>query len=280
MAKQEVLEPKINGGARPGAGRKAFDQNFEDRRILSMWLCDWFTRQYFIVNKINLKDGDAESVVNECFRDGLVFKDEPATNIGKKWNAAKRGERPFSNDRMTMIATAAEKLNLWRAGLCIEEIEDDLLTVFILRMLAVDGFHSQDETKKQFDNLQLKLRTALKDLLNPTKQDFAKRKARVLKTLNEWKDFADDYPKNAGEIGLRRDVLASFENWDSDIRAWKLRPSRSIKLITPLKLGGNFQWVQQTLQQVEALHFETHLFYDRALTINPLKSKTGTKLAQ
>lgn len=280
MSKQKVHEPKINGGARPGAGRKAFDQNYEDRRILSMWVCDWFERQFRLVKKIKkLSDADAESMINAEFS-LPVFKTEPITSAGKMWNAAKRGERPFSNDRMTMIATAAEKLKFWRAGHNIEDIEDDLLTVFILRMLAVDGFHNQAETKKQFDTLQEKLRTTLKDLLNPTKQDFAKRKTRVLKTLNEWKDFADDYPKNAGEIGLRRDVLASFENWDSDIRAWRLRPSRSIKLITPLKLGGNFQWVKQTLQQVEALHFETHLFYDRALIINPLKFKTGTKLAQ
>lgn len=282
MPKQKALEPKINGGARTGAGRKAFDQNYEDRRILSMWVCDWFTRQYLIVKKIKLNDGGAEAEINECFlgKPKPVFKEKPVTNIGKMWNAAKRGERPFSNERMIMIVTAAGKLGFWDISFSLEEIEDDLLTVFILRMLAVDGFHNQAESKKQFVRLQSKLRITLKHLMTPNESNFVKRKAKVMKALNEWKDFADIFPITAGEIGLRQDVLASFQDWQNEIRAWTLRPSRSIKLISPLKFGGNCKWVRLTLEQVEALYFNKHLFYDRTLTIDRLKPKIGTKLAQ
>lgn len=289
MEFQKIKKPDKNGqwrgGGREGAGRKTHDQNYKDRRILSMWICDWFFRQYLIVKKISLNDGDAESVVNDCFQFSTVFKDEPATNVGKMWNAAKRGERPFSLARLGSIASAAEKLKLVTFGRVKGAKYEDGITACTLMMLAEDGFTDHLKIKKEFSVRQKALFDCLCKLATAKEVQFERIKTESLSKIMEWESFTEAIPYMAGYVYIRPDLEASLQD-PQDIRRMKLKPNIAIKLISKLRYGSDLYVLDVIIKQVWALYLERELDLNinvsvtHAIKTIKRKPKTGTKLAQ
>lgn len=273
------------GGGREGAGRKVFDQNCEDRRILSMWLCDWFTRQYFIVMRSKLSDARAEKEVNDYSTEGAVFNEEPATNVGKMWNAAKRGERPFSLDRLGAIASAADKLKLVAFGRVKGAKYEDRITACTLMMLAEDGFTDFLKIKKEFLARQKDLFHCLHKLATTKEAKFEHIKNDAILKISEFESFTEAIPYMAGYVSIRPDLEASFQDQE-DIRRLKLKPKAAIKLIAKLRCDSDLSVLDLIIKQVWSLYLERELDSNINVSVTHAKKaikqkpKAGTKLAQ
>lgn len=277
------------GGARIGAGRKPGGQNADmhDRKVVTMWFCDWFARQLQAQKGRNavVTDADCEEVVNQCFHfDKPVFKSEK-TMLGGMWQKARVGSRPFNPERLAAVAAAAEKLGFWsqawrdssRLGPYADKQD-----LFILAMISVDGFTDQRETKLQFNNLHAKLTKQLNRLrkcVYPLK--FDKVKVSAIKALNEFADFKEQLSPTAGHVVLRHDLEASFQNFDTDYLCYQLKPAQALKWLELLQFGRGAERLKRLAWQIWALDFSTDFRFDIGSAKKHIqKTKTGTNLAQ
>lgn len=257
-----------------------------DRALISMWFCDWFARQLKAqkAHGATVTDADCEQVVNQYFAlENPVFPSEKVT--GGMWQKARTGVRPFAPDRLARIALAAEKLGFWSQAWREKNSsypEEGKLNLFILAMLAVDGFSDQKQEKQKFKALHSTLTKRLKGLAECQNEfKFEKLKAQCAEAMAAWAVFADELPPTAGHIGLREDLSASFQDWDTDIRFYHLKPAQTLKWLTLLKFGRGSKRLLQLSWQVWALRFyESFMFDISSAKKHARKTIGGTKLAQ
>lgn len=272
------------GGDREGAGRKIkiLDRSYKDRRILSMWFCDWFSRK--LEAKKNRKHTNAEI---ETFINGAaklakpIFKE--SNNAGCMWWGASRGGRPFSVVRLTKLADAAEKLHFWKQAKTDDKkfakLEPDFTNRLILRMIAFDGFTDQIDAKMEFKRLRENLHSKLLAFKNTNEVDFLMCKKEVIKAFSGYDIFVDSLPFNPESFYLdekdedskvhdkdtigRISLDSSIEDQtDGDheefLYQWVFRPKQQIKFIKAQteKIRGDPIWFNLVFYQIWALEFE------------------------
>lgn len=277
------------GGSRPGAGRKAGGQNadMQDRKVVCMWFCDWFARQLKAQKgrRAVVTDSECEESVNRCFQFSKPVFASEKVRLGGMWRKARVGTRPFSPERLSSVATAAEKLGFWSQawrdtrGLGPYAQKQDL---FVLAMIAVDGFTDQRQAKQQFKTLHTKLTKQLKRLnecVDPL--NFDKVKAVALKAFVEFVDFKEQLSPTAGHVVLRYDLEASFQDFENDYRYYQLKPAQALKWLELLQFGRGAERLKRLAWQVWACDFSTNFKFDISSAKKHIrKTKTGTNLAQ
>ena len=279
------------GGARAGAGRKAGGQNADmaDRKLISKWFCDWFSRELKKTKRlgVTVTDADCEIAINETVStDEPVFPTEK-TRPGGMWQKARTGARPFSADRLSTVALAAEKLGFWdqawrrEGGAFGRRDNESKLDTFILAMLSVDGFADQKTEKQKFKALHINLTKRLKSLSEcKNAAKFEKVKDKTQDAIAAWLNFADELPQTVGYIGLRPDLEASFQEPGTD-RYYRLKPAQALKWLSLLQFGRGQNRMQQLRWQVWALHFFESLLFDISTAKEHAPNMiTGTKLSQ
>jgi hypothetical protein len=290
------------GGGREGAGRKAFDQDFEDRLLLTMWVCNWYKRKLSEKRGEIQTDIDCEDAVNGTISESVpVFKNFD-TSRGKRWGEARKGVRAFTLEKLKAVCKSASHpaVNIVPKTVSFDKrmagIEGDEMTIFMLKMLAldgIDGFEKEKNAKKQFTKLKTQLEDTLFFLSVATEEEFAAKKSEALKALQNWKKFSDHLnvaPKEdeekisvkksealealealkrwkkeklatqiqVGSISIKNEILDSFDDIENDYRYWTLRPTRSIKLISGFVYGGDPHWINLTLMQVSVTNFQSY----------------------
>lgn len=273
------------GGARHGSGRKASDedQGFQDRKLISVWLCGWFSSRLQVLLKRHVYDADCEQAINEWFPlERPVFESEKST-LGGMWAKARRGERPFSPVRLAAVVTAADKLKFWdprwRRDLANASGESDHLSLLLLSLIAVEGFDGQKSEKHEFAKLQKVLQRAIDGLTASAPAQFEKRRLAAVAALQAWSEFVLGLA--AGHVCVRPDLAASIESGVDDERRWVLHPARTIKRLLTLKFESKHDVLFKASWQVWALDYRAANFSESAMLLNHLrKRKTGTKLSQ
>lgn len=272
------------GGLRVGSGRKIkiLDRSFKDRRILSMWFCDWFSRKLQAKKNRKYTNAEIETFINGAAKlDKPIFKE--SSNAGCMWWGASRGERPFSVVRLTKLADAAEKLNFWKQAKTDDrkfaKLEPDPTSRLILRMMAADSFTDQIDAKKEFKRLRGNLFSKLLEFKNSNEVDFLMCKKEVIKAFSGYDIFVDSLPLNPESFYLdekdedskvhdkdtigRISLDSSIEDQtDGDheefLNQWVFRPKAQIKLIKAQteKMRGDPIWFNLVFHQIWALEFE------------------------
>lgn len=270
--------PKSYGGARKGAGRKAFDREFEDRRMLCMWLCDWFARQVGNAQR-PASDSQCEQAVNN----GLpMSKPEFLTDRsvqGGMWGKARRGERPFGPQRMLTVCAAADTHKFWDSGWrrSLPSTLDDPLTTLVLTLVAAEGgFENQLNEKREFKRLQTNMARSLSCLMVcKSEKQFANRKEAALAALREWEDFVDD--EELAPVGLRGgyvdlDQDRLLAEWgEEDPRSWRFHPPRTAKSILALRFRGSLDSVALARAQVWSLEYTANNFSDSNVMVQHIR---------
>lgn len=268
----ETTSTKTHGGARKGSGRKSFDREFEDRRMLCMWLCDWFARQVGNAQR-PASDAKCEEMV-----DGGLPLAKPQFETakrersvpGRRWGKARRGERPFGPEEMVAVCAAADKHKFWdlRWRRSLPNTRDDPVTLLLLTLVAAEGgFENQLSEKKEFKRLQTIMVRTLSSLVACTSERaFDNRKTETLEALRDWQDFVDDTAAapvglRGGYVYLRHDLLAA-EWGEDDPRGWILHPARTAKRIAALRFGGPMDSVELARTQVWSMKYTAHNFSD------------------
>lgn len=276
----KTASPKSYGGARKGAGRKAFDHEFEDRKMVCMWLCDWFARQVGSAQR-PASDAQCEQSVN----DGLPqSKTEFLTSrsvLGNMWGKARRGERPFGKERMVSVCSAADKHKFWYAGWRrnLQGPLDDPLTTLLLTLVAAEGgFQNQLIEKKEFNRLQTSIARALSSLMACTSEkQFANRKKAALAALREWLDFVNDVKGalvglRGGYVDLRHDLLAAEWGDEEPRSIFKpFNPSRTKKCLSALRFGDPLDLVVIARAQVCSMEYTANNFSDSQIMMKHIR---------
>lgn len=323
MELQKIRKPDKNGqwrgGGRDGAGRKAFDQDFEDRLLLTMWVCNWYKRKLSDKRGSIQTDAECEEAVNGTVSESDSIFPTLETSRGKQWGASRKGVRAFTIEKLKAVCKSASHpaVNIAPNTVYFDKkiggIEGDWTTIFMLKMLAldgIDGFEKEKSAKKQFAKLKNKLQDALFFLSVATEEEFAAKKSEALEALHSWKKFADHLnvePKEdvekisvkksealealealnrwkkeklatqiqVGSISIRNDILVSFQDTKNEYRYWTLRPSRSIKLISGFVYGGDLQWVNLTLMQARATMFQS-FFLNKSIALRHARKVVET----
>lgn len=277
------IKSKNQGGARLGAGRKAGGQNHdsEDRKLVCAWLCHWFARSLQSRLKRPVSDADCEQFVNErASASNPVFESQKAT-LGGMWAKARRGERPFSPDRMARVVTAADKLKFWnprwRRDLAAASGETDQLALLVLSLISVEGLDSQLSEKREFLKRQAALQRSLSAAATCTEGKFEKCRQAALESLRAWAEFTSSL--EAGRPGVLTDLEASIDG--DDIRRWILHPDRTINRLLTMRYESRDEVLSKAAGQTWALEYRAHNFSDSSILTRHLRNlRSGTKLAQ
>ena len=149
-------------------------------------------------------------------------------------------------------------------------------------MLAVDGFTDQKREKQRFKTLRNILSKRLKILAEcGDERKFEKLKSNCLSALADWAQYADELPPTAGNIGLRNDLEGSFQDLDTDVRYFHLKPTQALKWLTLLQFGRGSKRLHRVAWQVWALEFHESFLFDIGTAKKHIrKSRAGTKQAQ
>lgn len=273
------------GGVRPNAGRKAGGQNLdtEDRKLVCVWLCEWFSQRLQARLKRPCSDSDCEQIVNEtALADQPVFESQKAT-LGGMWAKARRGERPFSSNRMTSVVSAADKLKFWnprwRRRLAKSTGESDQLSLLLLSLISVEGFDNQRLERRKFFKLHAALQHSLSKLASCTESKFEDCRNAAIEAFQNWEDFNSELV--AGRADVREDVVYSIEPGSDDFRRWVLHPQRTIKRLRLLKFASRQDVLKKATGQVWALNYQAHNFLNGPIILAELRKKEiGTNLAQ
>ena len=281
------------GGMRAGSGRKAGGQNQEtsDRVVISRWFCDWFARELKKKKSLHSKvtDAQCEAAVNDVSPpDEPVFSTEKI-QTGCRWQQARSGYRPFDAKKLAAVALAAERLGFWSQAWRTDATgysADDKKTLFILALIAVDGFVDEKSMKTKFAELHRKLLKAVKKLSDcETEAKFENARKKCIEAMQAWSDFADDLPQTVGSIGLRPDLEASFGDWATDVRNYTLKPQQALIALQLFKFGAANRRIQRLGWQVWSLYFEESFMFNMDSAKNHIRQtiispESGTKLAQ
>lgn len=281
-----TLPKTTRGGARQGAGRKAFDVEFEERKIICMWLCDWFARELGTA-QCPATDAKCEEAVNNSLPSTAPEFETSKAQAGGMWAKARRGERPFNEDRMQAVMFAAGKKTAkkekfydagWRLNRAVN-VGTDHMTMVLLSLIALDGgLGNQNDEKEEFEKLQTNLHKSLYALSSSHKRrtSFKNSKAAALAALAKLQSFlANDADAavelRSGRISIKEEseLLASpyydGESWSPD---WVLNPRKVIKQIGALQFGESLTPVTIALGQTWAMRYETPIFSDSVAVMN------------
>ena len=278
---------------RNGAGRKAGIQNSDmaERVLISRWFCDWFSRQLkkHQSQRVAVTDAECEDAVNRHSPGNeAIFKDKNF-RLGYVWQKARTGCQPLSAERLAAAASAAEKLGFWSQAWRSDAAGysgDDKKTLFILALIAVDGFVDEMAMKKEFAVLQRNLLKTVKKLSEcKTEAKFESDKKKCIEAMLAWSDFADDLPQTVGSIGLRPDLEASFSDWFTDVRNYTLKPRQTLFWLQRFKFGAANRRLHKLGWQVWSLYFEENFMFNMASAKKHIRQtvsapESGTKLAQ
>lgn len=275
---------KESGGARSGSGRKAFDVEFEDRKIICMWLCDWFARKLGSAQR-PATDAECELATNNSFPSTKIkFKTSKAQS-GGMWAKARRGERPFSDERMKDVMFAAVKRKFCDKASRINDAENTKnchATMALLTLIAEDGgLGHQNAEKQEFENLQANLHKSLHKLSSSDKRraSFERSKGAALEALTKLRSFLEkdedasvDFCSGRISIKDDADLLASpYYDGESSSPDWILNPRKVIKKIAALKFGDSLTPVSIALGQTWAMQYETPIFSNSIAIVNHVK---------
>jgi hypothetical protein len=276
----ETTSPKSYGGVRKGAGRKSFDREFEDRRMLCMWLCDWFARQVGSAQR-PASDSQCEQSVNDGRPQSKPEFLTVRSVLGGMWGKARRGERPFGPERMLTVCTAADKHKFWDVAWrrSLPKFLDDPLTTLLLALIAAEGgFDNQLKEKKQFKMLQTSMARALSSLLACTsKKQFDNRKEAALTALRDWLDFVNDVIKapvglRGGYVDIRHDLLAAEWGGEDPRLIFKpFNPLRTKKCISSLRFGDPLDLVAIARAQVCSMEYTANNFSDSQIMMKHIR---------
>lgn len=281
------------GGARAGSGRKAGDVEFLDRKLTSIWLCDWFARAFAKRQKKAraANYAECEDAVNnkQAFEKPLFSH----AALGAQWAKAARGERPFSAGQMKLIMEAAVKLKLTEQSAAKVKIIErkDQITQTILILILADGTFDQFKVEsKQVENQKKKIVTCLLKLNTSSVNDFKNMRS---KACTEIKAFANFVQKL--ELGQGSFCPILYLDEDGDEPDWSgytsIFSGKTERRITKLKFAGegNADLIANTINEVCTLQFRSSNLFTRnprllkehmERTITKPKRVCGTKLAQ
>ena len=281
MTKTSSSFPLGRGGVRRGAGRKAGGQNLdtEDRKLVCVWLCEWFSQRLQARLKRPCSDSDCEQSINETApADKPVFESQKAT-LGGMWAKARRGERPFSPERMTSVVAAADSLKFWnprwRRQLVKSTGEADQLSLLLLSLISVEGLDNQRSERLRFLKLQAALQHSLSKIASCTESKFEDCRHAAIGALQSWEDFNSELL--AGVADVREDVVYSIEPGTDDSRRWMLHPQRTIKRLRLLKFAARHEVLKKATGQIWALNYQAHNFLSGPIVLAELRKE---KLAQ
>lgn len=217
------------GGARVGAGRKAGGGNRDqkDRVLITQWLCSWFSIKAGS-GGVPATDAQCEELVNgKVHRNDPVFPTERLMS-GGMWGKARRGERPFSQDRIQRVCDAAQKLGYWKVtwkkNPSGQRDDPYTLTLLYLSACCIHGFSELREETRIFNACKESLIKNLQSLRAAPNSSSAKLK--VKKAISHYDAATRDF--NHGHPVTRADDELHDSLWDMPARRYSQELQRYI----------------------------------------------------